>query len=176
MDTVITLLFICTFILAFLKGKEIFIEQRLIYNGKKKSNLWALLREHLDDFPTTPKQVFLNRDRVSCYFYIGKKSFDLYFSIQDPFGVNDSYKVIYTLSDFDLVMWKSSLDYNLIKEPEKYKKAKTGISKEYLIKNSNLSEFIQDTMKYLQEESDNLMERELKYSYDLQERIAINYK
>lgn len=167
MGLIITLITIGIFILAFIKGKEIFIEQKLLHDGKKKSNFWAVLREHLDDFQFIPHSVFIDKKRISCNFYVGEKNFDLYFSIQSPIGINDSYKVFYSLTDYDLVKWKSLLDYNLIKEPEKYKKAKTGISKEYLIKKSNLSDFIQKTMKYLHEESDALMELELKYSYDL---------
>ena len=167
MDLIITLIAFVIFILAFIKGKEIFIEQKLVYDGKKKTNSWAILREHLDDFQFIPHYVLIDKERVSCNFYIGEKNFELHFSIQSSIGVNDSCKVFYSLSDYDLVKWKSLLDYNLIKEPEKYKKAKTGISKEFLIKKSNLSEFIQKTMKYLHEESDALMEFELKYSYDL---------
>lgn len=165
MGEILTITILIISFLAFMKGKEIFLEKKLIYNGGKKSNAWGILKEHFSEFGESPEKVFLDNNELTCHFSDAQNNFLIIFVIKTTGSTKDSCKVTYYIKDNDLALWKSSTNSTYEQGSNESENAHIALSYEYVVKKINLGNFISKTMSEIRDNGKKEMARKLKRSY-----------
>lgn len=161
MDFIIGIITLIIIYLAFPKGKELFNKQFLLYEGKKKSRFWNLLREIYSVLPRKPNSIFFSTDKITLFFS-GDIRFSIHLSIEIESISSNTYILSYHISDSKLVELAMQDDFT---GNPAYPNLKPYVKHSIKVNKSNLKEGIDNFFSNALSNYKSILKQELKDSY-----------